>query len=148
MEEPYRIHQGGKQYTVDKEIYDAINQDRNAIRYRARLRKACWTNRDQARMCEGDCADCRYASIPRVPDGSMARYHSMCIDHKYRTDTQMIYRCIDILADMQSVDPDGERIGLMIMEDYSQTSIAKHLGIPLSTYRSRLARIARILGGE
>ena len=148
MKEPYRIPQDGKLYLVDKRVYDAINQKTNAVKYRARKRKECRATKKQAAMCEGDCVTCRCAGIPVVPEESMARYQTMQIERRYSMDTQMMYRCIDMLVDMQSVDPDGWRMGIWIMDGYDQTAIARALGIPLSTYRSRLERMAKILGGE
>lgn len=142
------IVQNGKKYPVAQEVAKAVNQLRDAVRYRARLAGACWANRDQAARCEGDCVTCRYAGIPRVPEASMALYETMRIEHMCRTDTQMIYRCIDILLDMQAVDPDGFKIGIWTMAGHDQTAIARMLGIPLGTYRSRLARIGRLLREE
>lgn len=148
MDKLYRIPQGGKLYPVDKHIYDAANQEINAVKYRARQRSECHATEKQAAMCEGDCVTCRCAGIPVVPEKSMALYQTMRMARRYSMDTQMIYRCIDMLADMQSMDPDGWCIGVWIMDGYDQSAIAKHLGIPLSTYRSRLVRIAKMLGGE
>ena len=142
----YYIAQNGRLVEVNQDVRNSINSLTNACRYRATKRKACIVNsRRKAAYCESDCSVCRYyVSNTYSLDDMGTRLDGQIADNR-SINTEITYRCIEILADMARIDPDGERIGYWIMHDYTAKEIAAALGIPVSTYYYRLYRIRRYL---
>ena len=73
----------------------------------------------------------------------MEQYCNTQIVDPSTTDMESYMHVVDILAAMQQVDPDGERIGRMYIAGYTDAEIARALGIPRSTFHDRKNRIRK-----
>lgn len=146
MRKRFFIAQEGKLVEVNEETRKSINQLTNRSLYLERKkRKECIAGRRGAARCDGDCHRCCWYAPKTASVEAMSGQLNTQPADRGRYNSELQYRCAEIIIDAARVDPDGEKICRMILMNYSAAEIAFALNIPLSTYYSRLKRIARKL---
>ena len=137
---PKYISQDSKLIPTTPEVAREATNHANQAHYAARKRRECWAGQKQMAHCEGDCPTCRcYTNRPASLD-----------DIGYQRNAQIdnALRCVEMLVDMQCIDPRGYSIGKMIIAGYSSRDIASRLGLAPSTYHDLIVRIRKHLREE
>ena len=148
MEETMKtVYIQGQAVPVTGEVYDAYYQPIWRTFNFARMHGQCsipdWHG------CEGDCGICRYKTAGdefSLNELAEANAHELI-----NTDTDPA--CIvegmivmeDILDAIEEIDPDGRKIAMLMTAGETDSSIARTLKIPGSTFYKRKMRIRREL---
>ena len=149
-----------KQWTeVTKAQYYAYYRDIWAIRKRAQAHHQCMCPKSKHWMCDGDCLDCEF----HAPGDTLS------IDRTYQNSDGDELSMLDKLADsaagiedvvndqimldmlfqrLAEIMPEARRIGSLRMAGLSDTEIADKIGIPRTTFLSRLKKAKELLQRE
>ena len=139
---PY-IYCDQQKIEVSVEVKRAIDNLTKNVHRRAVKAEECPDSKKASAHCEGDCFRCKYWRHANHSSIDAFAHHPSKEIANPTGESQ--YRIIELLHAMQSVDPDGARIGQMIADGLNSTDISEALGIPESTYRYRLKRIQTAL---
>ena len=134
---------------VSEEVYRAYYQPIWRIWKRAKRNGTC--GGEDWRRCLGDCVGCtrcNYANTPLSMDMPIGDSEEMTVadtveDPSALTDTALIESAAleELLTALQEIDPDGRRIGELLLEGKSRNDISKILHIGTSTFYKRFDRL-------
>lgn len=134
---------------VSEEVYRAYYQPIWRTWKRAKRNGSC--GGEDWRRCLGDCVGCtrcNYTNTPLSMDMPVGDSEEMTVadtveDPSALTDTALIESAAleELLTALQEIDPDGRRIGELLLEGKSRNDISKILHIGTSTFYKRFDRL-------
>jgi DNA-directed RNA polymerase specialized sigma24 family protein len=144
---------------VTKEQYYGYYRDIWATRKRAQAHGQCMSPRSKLWLCDGDCLVCQYR----------AAGDTLSLDYTYENENGEEFTMLDKLEDetvriedivtdkvileqlfhrLDAIMPDARHIGELRLAGLTDTEIANFLGMPRTTFRSRIKRAEEILKRE
>jgi DNA-directed RNA polymerase specialized sigma24 family protein len=144
---------------VNEEQYHAYYRDIWAARKRAQKHRQCMCPKSKLWLCDGDCLICKF----RAPGDSLS------LDLKYKNENGDERSLLDKLADQSAsiedvvtdqimldiffqrlgeIMPEARRIGELRLEGLTDTEIANAIGIPRTTFLSRIKKAMEVIKRE
>ena len=144
---------------VTQEQYQAYYRSIWATRKRAQKHRQCMCPKSKLWLCDGDCLICKF----RAPGDSLS------LDLKYENENGDERSLLDKLADQSAsiedivtdqimldilfqhlgeIMPEARRIGELRLEGLTDTEIADVIGIPRTTFLSRIKKVAEVIKRE
>lgn len=153
------IRSTGEKVLVSKEQRDVFYKEADRIRHKGQYHHRCMCPRNKWWLCDGDCLDCEF----HAPGDTLS------IDRTYQNSDGDELSMLDKLADsaagiedvvtdqimldmlfqrLAEIMPEARRIGNLRMAGLSDTEIADKIGIPRTTFLSRLKKAKELLQCE
>lgn len=138
---------------VSEEVYRTYYQPIWRTWDNAKYHKTC--SGDDWRRCLGDCAACKYShhrdnaiSLDTVVDES----EGITIADTVKDPSPLIDEIMaqnaaleELLDTLQEIDPDGRRIGELMLEGKTKVEISSILGVARTTYNYRFDKLRKAL---
>lgn len=140
------IYLGGKPIPVNEEVYhiwyQPIWRTHDFARRHGQCSCANW------HLCEGDCFICRFRM-----DGENTSLDRLYDDYEYEPEDSSHSEDIaldlilleELLDELEEIDPDGRRIGKVLLDGLTDREAAETLGMPTTTYSSKKLKLRREL---
>jgi DNA-directed RNA polymerase specialized sigma24 family protein len=136
---------------VTKVVYDEYYRPIWRTFRKAHRHQQCSCSGDKWWLCEGDCAVCRF----RTGGGDLSLDYEQQILGDIRPDdfdleTFVTDRIIfeQLLKRLDELMPDARRIGELRLAGYSDSAIADIIGVPRTTFLSRIKKAEALLHDE
>lgn len=153
------IRSTGEKVPVSKEQLDVFYKEADRIRHKEQYHHRCMCPRNKWWLCDGDCLGCEF----HAPGDTLS------IDRTYQNSDGDELSMLDKLADsaagiedvvtdqimldmlfqrLAEIMPEAKIIGQLRQDGMSDEAIAKFIGIPRTTFLSRLKKAKELLQRE
>ena len=143
---------------VSEEVYQEHNRFHDTYRHRIQGRGLCRCPRSKWWVCDADCLTCEYHNADVIAsldapigedDDNLILMDAITDDSmtvsELATDRIVLEQLFMRLADLM---PEAESIGKLRMQGLSDEAIAKVIGIPRTTFLSRIKAAKKLLAQE
>lgn len=138
--------------SVDKAVYDEFYRPIWNTFRKAHRHQCCSCPGNRWWLCSGDCAECKYRT---AGDSLSLEYEQELLgdireDESASLDSLVVDRIVfgQLLKRLDVLMPEARRIGELRLDGLSDNDIADAIGIPRTTFRSRLKKAKAQLHDE
>ena len=137
---------------VDKAVYDEFYRPIWSTFRKAHRHQCCSCPGNRWWLCSGDCSECKYRT---AGDSLSLEYEQELLgdireDESASLDSLVVDRIVfgQLLKRLDVLMPEARRIGELRLDGLSDNDIADAIGIPRTTFRSRLKKAKAQLHDE